>query len=166
MFVRVFLACNGRFLVIMDSTQAHGSAVANILIDPFDTKDFFKLAIRNVGRAALIIAIIELAIFREEESKGIRTGQNDLHAHGCIYVRKQRRTFNIIGHQGYFIDEHILVAFALQIFQVLDDISKRILCRDLDERSLLRSASDISARFWRIRVVLPVLRRPKRMSTI
>ena len=116
--------------------------------------------IGNKGRVQQNTAVIKLLVLGEEKPQRVRAGEYNFHAAGREHVREQRRAFDEILHQRYFIKEHIAEPLRFQQLEVVVYICQRIPCRDLDERRFSQSASLISAKIWRIIVVLPVLRRP------
>ena len=48
-FVGAFFAGKGRGFIVMDTTKAHGAAVADIFVNALDSENRRKLAVRDEG---------------------------------------------------------------------------------------------------------------------
>ena len=135
-FVGAFLAGKGRGLVVVDAAEAHGAAVADILVDAVNAEDVFKLAVRDECGVQQDATVIKLLVLCKEEAQRVRTGEHNLHATGRKHVRKQRCALDKILHQRHFVEEHIAKALRFQCLEVAVHVCQRVFCSDLNERSL------------------------------
>jgi len=135
-FVGAFLAGKGGGLVVVDAAEAHGAAVADILIDAVNAEDGFKLAVRDECGVQQDAAVIKLLVLCKEETQRVRAGEHDLHTAGRKHVRKQRRALDKILHQRHFVEEHIAKTLHFQCLKVAVHVCQCVFCGDLNERCL------------------------------
>ena len=120
----------------MNAAEAHGAAVADILVDAVNAEDRFKLAVRDECGVQQNAAVVKLLVLGKEEAQRVRAGEHDLHAAGREHIRKQRRALDKILHQRHFVEEHIAKALRFQHFEVTVRVCQRVFCGDLNERCL------------------------------
>ena len=133
-FVSAFLAGKGGGLVVVNTAETHGAAVADILVDAVDVEDRFKLAVRDECGVQQNAAVIKLFVLGKEKAQRVRAGEHDFHAAGCKHVRKQRCPLDEILHQRHFIEKHIAKALRFQCLEVAVHVCQRVFCGNLNER--------------------------------
>ena len=133
-FVGTFLAGKRGGLVVVNTAETHGAAVADILVDAVDAEDGFKLSVRDECGVQQDAAVVKLLVLCKEEAQRVRAGEHDLHAAGCKHVRKQRRALDEILHQRHFIEKHIAEALCFQCLEVTVHVCQRVFCGNLNER--------------------------------
>ena len=70
-FVSAFLVSERGCLVVVDAAETHRAAIADILVNPMDAEDRFKLSIWNECRMQQDAAVIKLLIFGDEEAQRV-----------------------------------------------------------------------------------------------
>ena len=120
----------------MNAAEAHGAAIADILVDAVNAEDRFKLAVRDECGVQQDAAVVKLLVLGKEEAQRVRAGEHDLHAAGRKHVRKQRCALDEILHQRHLVEEHIAKALRFQCLEVAVHVCQRIFCGDLNERCL------------------------------
>ena len=135
-FVGAFLAGKGGGLVVVDAAEAHGAAVADILIDAVNAEDGFKLAVRDECGVQQDAAVVKLLVLGKKEAQRVRAGEHDFHAAGRKHVRKQCRALDEILHQRHFVEEHIAKALRFQCLEVAVHVCQCVFGSDLNERCL------------------------------
>ena len=71
-FVGAFLAGKGGGLVVVNAAEAHGAAVADILIDAVNAEDGFKLAVRDECGVQQDAAVVKLLVLGKKEAQRVR----------------------------------------------------------------------------------------------
>ena len=95
------------------------SAVFNIRIDRTDVQEpriLPKGNKRGVDRHASVVQFIAV---RHSETKRVRTGNNDFHAHHAEHIGKHGSGVDEVAQERNFINKHIPIAQFKQNFQVL-----------------------------------------------
>ena len=72
-FIGAFRCGKSRSFIIMDAAHAHGTAVADIFVNPLNAQDSLKFAVRYEGGMQKKAAVIKLLRFCKNKAKGIGT---------------------------------------------------------------------------------------------
>ena len=83
------------------------SAVADILIDPTDAQQTAVLTVRNKGGMDGPGPVVQLLMECEPKTQGVRTGQDDLHTLGRVYIRQQGSGVDEVSYQRDFVQQNI-----------------------------------------------------------
>jgi len=106
------------FIIKGKLTGPQRSSVADIFINAVDPQQAAVFPVWDEGGMDGLCPVIQLLIHRQPEAKGVRAGEDDLHAHRRKYIGEKRRRVDEIPHQGDLINEYIAEARIEQFFQI------------------------------------------------
>ena len=118
-------------MVEEDLACAKGSAETDVFVHVVRAEEPCVFTERNERRVQGEGAIVEFIALGEPESKGVRTGEDDFHAHSGEDVGKHGCRVDEVFHERDFVDEHVAKACVVKDLEVGFERGHRIALRHL-----------------------------------